>query len=67
MTHKYQVLLRKQRILQLQKKERQKKESANAKWQAKIDNNIDVVHLLCSKLERDGKLFEAEKDSPKEE
>lgn len=67
LTHKYQVHLRKQQILQLQKKERQKEELANAKWQAKIDNNIDVVHLLCSKLERDGKLFEAEKDSPKEE
>ncbi len=36
LTHKYQVHLRKQQILQLQKKERQKEELANAKWQAKI-------------------------------
>ena len=37
----------------MQRKERKRKESANAVHQERIDNNRAVVDLLCKKLERD--------------
>ena len=67
LTHKHQVLLRKERFLELCQMERKKKELANSKHQERIDANRKAVSLLCKELEKEGMLADGECGTANEE
>ena len=54
LTHEFQVHLRKERLLQIQRKERQRKEVVNSKHQELIDANRETVHLLNKMCQKKG-------------
>ena len=54
LTHEFQVHLRKERLLHIQRKERQRKEVVNSKHQELIDANRETVHLLNKMCQKKG-------------